>query len=106
MNKKNQQFGLAAAVLAVSLAACGTVQGASSARAGTPVDGSASAIHLTEFDQDMSKAATIDAALQQAIALDQKNEQQRLAEQGANAARPSVSAAGGVSATGGPSLVP
>ena len=106
MNRKNQHFGrLAGAVLAVSLAACGSVQGTSTARAGTPADNSVNAVHLTDFDQDTAKAAAIEAALQQAIALDQKNEQQRLAQQG-NSARPAVTSTGGVSATGGPALVP
>ena len=108
MNKKNQLFGglAAAAVLAVA-AACGSTQGTSSALAGTTSDdGSANSAHLTEFDVSDTKSQVIDPALAQAIALDQKNEQQRLAQQGANATRPSVSSPGGTSAAGGPALVP
>ncbi len=116
MNKKDQQFGrLAAALLAIAIAACGSTQGTSTALAGVTSDGyatdegqltnGANAAHLTEFGASESKTQVIDPAMQQAIALDQKNETERLAQQGAKLALPAVSSPTG-SAIEGPSLAP
>jgi len=111
MNGNRRQ--VAAMLLAIALSACGTIQGSSSIRAAVPANGSSGDVHLTEFDaNDTSSAAIsntgIDPQLQQAIALDQQNEQQRLAEQG-RSAPPSGMGLGGDSAgntTSAPALVP
>ena len=112
-NTSNKQL-FAAVTLAIVLAACGTIQGASSPRGVAAPGGYATdegqiydGVHLTEGDvAGTSRAPVIDPALAQAIALAEKNEQQRLAQQGANASRPSVSSPNGDSANGGPDLVP
>lgn len=75
-------------ILAASLMACGTVQGATPGRAGTQIEEPRGDNHLTEFgSNESSSGATQDAALQQAIELDRQNEQQRLAEQGTSQPR-------------------
>lgn len=76
-----RRFGLT--VLAVSLMACGTVQGATPGRAGTQIEAPRGDNHLIEFDVNDTSTTTGDASLQQAMELDRQNEQQRLAEQGA-----------------------
>lgn len=109
MTKKNNRRWVAATLLAISLAACGSIQGASPARAGVPAQGGPSDVHLTEFDANDTQGAAIRISgdqLQQAILLDQQNEQQRLARQGANAPGNSLGSDSAGSTFSAPALVP
>jgi hypothetical protein len=49
---RNNALGrrVAATLLAIAFSACGSIQGASPARAGLPAGGASDALHLTEFD--------------------------------------------------------
>jgi hypothetical protein len=100
---------LAGTLLAIALTACGTIQGATPAGAGIPSTGASSDNHLTEFDASDSPSYVgwCDSSCHGAISLDQQNEQQRLAQQGASPAR--SNGLGGDSAgstTSAPALVP
>lgn len=48
---------LTTAMLAASLVACGTVQGATPGRAGTQMEAPRSDVHLTEFDSNDTRTA-------------------------------------------------
>jgi hypothetical protein len=64
MSRKNSNGGLLAATLvALALTACGSIQGASPARAGVPANGGSSDIHLVEFDANDSRSGTAGAGL-------------------------------------------
>jgi hypothetical protein len=50
---------LTTAMLAASLVACGTVQGATPDRAGTQIEAPRGDVHLTEFDANDTHAAPV-----------------------------------------------
>jgi len=50
---------LTTAMLAASLAACGTVQGATPGRAGIQIEAPRSDVHLTEFDANDTQRTSI-----------------------------------------------
>lgn len=75
--------GLVIAALAASLMACGSIHGASSG-AGAQIEMPRGDDRLTEFGPSDSASSATQDALQRAIELDQRNEAQRLAEQGAS----------------------
>ena len=110
MSKKNGNGRwLAGILLAIALGACGTIQGASQAGAGIPSNVASGDNHLTEFDANDTPGYVgwCDASCHSAISLDQQNEQQRLAQQGANAARNATLGSDSAgSTTSAPALVP